>query len=61
MLLNIVQEWLGRIDVVVANAGTNRRRSAVNSDWRVWLSLMDINLAHMMLLTGDDPAIFIFD
>jgi 3-oxoacyl-[acyl-carrier protein] reductase len=44
--------WLGRCDVLVANAGTNRRRTAINTDWRVWMDVLDTNLGHAVVATA---------
>jgi NAD(P)-dependent dehydrogenase (short-subunit alcohol dehydrogenase family) len=44
--------WLGRCDVLVANAGTNRRRTALNTDWRVWMDVLDTNLGHAVVATA---------
>lgn len=44
--------WLGRCDVLVANAGTNRRRTALSADPAVWLSVLDTNLGHAVAATA---------
>jgi 3-oxoacyl-[acyl-carrier protein] reductase len=50
--MNAALAWLGRCDVLVANAGTNRRRTALNTDWRVWMDVLDTNLGHAVIATA---------
>jgi NAD(P)-dependent dehydrogenase (short-subunit alcohol dehydrogenase family) len=44
--------FLGRCDVLLANAGTNRRHSSVSANGDVWCSVVETNLLHAMVATA---------